>query len=31
MYRVMTARREETREKRLALLIEASAGGRRLL
>ena len=31
IYRVMNAKREETREKRLALLIEASARGRRLL
>jgi uncharacterized protein YdeI (YjbR/CyaY-like superfamily) len=31
IYRVMNAKREETREKRLALLIEASASGRRLL
>ena len=30
-YRVMNAKREETKEKRLALLIEASAEGRRLL
>jgi hypothetical protein len=28
---VMNAKREETREKRLALLIEASAEGKRLL
>jgi uncharacterized protein YdeI (YjbR/CyaY-like superfamily) len=31
IYRVMNAKREETREKRLALLIEASAEGKRLL
>ena len=31
IYRVISAKREETREKRLALLIEASAQGRRLL
>ena len=31
IYRVMSAKREETRDKRLALLIEASAAGRRLL
>ena len=31
VYRVMSAKREETREKRLALLIEASAQARRLL
>jgi len=31
VYRVMNAKREETREKRLAALIEASAQGRRLL
>jgi uncharacterized protein YdeI (YjbR/CyaY-like superfamily) len=31
IYRVMSAKREETREKRLASLIEASAEGRRLL
>jgi uncharacterized protein YdeI (YjbR/CyaY-like superfamily) len=31
IYRVMNAKREETRSKRLALLIEASADGRRLL
>lgn len=31
IYRVMNAKWEETREKRLALLIEASAEGRRLL
>ena len=31
IYRVMSAKREETREKRLALLIEASARGGRLL
>ena len=30
IYRVMTAKREETRTRRLALLIEASAQGRRL-
>jgi uncharacterized protein YdeI (YjbR/CyaY-like superfamily) len=30
IYRVMSAKRDETREKRLALLIEASAQGRRL-
>jgi uncharacterized protein YdeI (YjbR/CyaY-like superfamily) len=30
IYRVMTAKREETRSKRLAQLIEASADGRRL-
>ncbi|HET9410670.1 MAG TPA: YdeI/OmpD-associated family protein [Candidatus Dormibacteraeota bacterium] len=31
IYRVMSAKREETREKRLALLIKASTEGRRLL
>lgn len=31
IYRVMNAKREETRDKRLALLIEASTQGRRLL
>ena len=31
IYRVMNAKREETREKRLALLIEASAKSKRLL
>ena len=31
IYRVMNAKREETREKRLSLLIEASAQGKRLL
>jgi uncharacterized protein YdeI (YjbR/CyaY-like superfamily) len=31
IYRVMSAKREETRDKRLALLIEASAQDRRLL
>jgi uncharacterized protein YdeI (YjbR/CyaY-like superfamily) len=30
IYRVMNAKRDETREKRLARLIEASADGRRL-
>jgi uncharacterized protein YdeI (YjbR/CyaY-like superfamily) len=30
IYRVMTAKREETRARRLALLVEASAQGRRL-
>jgi len=30
IYRVMSAKRDETKEKRLALLMAASAGGRRL-
>jgi uncharacterized protein YdeI (YjbR/CyaY-like superfamily) len=30
IYRVMNAKQDETRDKRLAKLIEASAGGRRL-